>query len=226
MPYNRCVDFLSRIDHTLLKIDANTRMGDFRAGARLVLESNLRAFVVPPNLVKQIAQEFPDLRVATVASYPLGCDTTDVKAASVRRAADDGAREVDIVLNLASLVAGSDEFLAEASELCEIAGEAGVAAKLIIETPILSAERIREVCSALKPLKFLALKTSTGYGREPTSVEDVRMLRECLGGSHKLKASGGIGSLKQAREFADAGADILGMSRTAAIIAELQAEWY
>ena len=226
MPYNRSVDFLSRIDHTLLKIDSGTSLEGFRAGARLVLENSLRAYVVPPNFVRQIALESPNLRVATVVSYPLGCDTVDVKAATVRRAADDGAREVDIVLNLASLASGTDEFLAEASELCETAGEAGVAAKLIIETPILSAKRIREVCTALLPLKFLALKTSTGYGREPTSVEDVRMLRECLGESHKLKASGGIGNLRQAREFVDAGADMLGTSKTQAIIAELQAEWY
>jgi len=220
------VEFLSRIDHTLLKIDADLSLEGFRAGARLVLENNLRAYVIPPNLVRQITQESPNLRVATVVSYPLGCDATDVKAASVRRAADDGAREVDIVLNLTSLIADSEEFLAEASELCETAGDAGVAAKFIIETPILSAERIREVCTALKPLKFLALKTRTGYGREPTSIEDVRMLRECLGESHKLKASGGIGNLQQAREFVDAGADILGTSKTQAIIAELQAEWY
>jgi len=212
------VEFLSRIDHTLLKIDADLSLEGFRAGARLVLENNLRAYVIPPNLVRQITQESPNLRVATVVSYPLGCDATDVKAASVRRAADDGA--------LTSLIADSEEFLAEASELCETAGDAGVAAKFIIETPILSAERIREVCTALKPLKFLALKTSTGYGREPTSIEDVRMLRECLGESHKLKASGGIGNLQQAREFVDAGADILGTSKTQAIIAELQAEWY
>lgn len=226
MPYNLSVDLLSRIDHTLLKIDAGTSLERFRAGARLVLENSLRAYVIPPNLVRQIALESPSLRVATVVSYPLGCDAAKVKSTCILRAAEDGAREVDIVLNLASLVEGTDEFLAEASELCETAGEAGVAAKLIIETPILSAERIREVCTALMPLKFLALKTCTGYGREPTSVEDVRILRECLGESHKLKASGGIGSLKRAREFVDAGADILGTSKTQAVIAELQAEWY
>lgn len=220
------MDLLSRIDHTLLKIGAGTSLDDFRAGARLVLESNLRAFVVPPNFVSQIVQEFPDLRVATVVSYPLGCDLTDVKAASVRRAAEDGAREVDIVLDLASLVAGTEGYLEEAAVLCQAVGEAGVAAKLIMETPILLVERILEVCTALKPLEFMALKTSTGYGREPTRVEEVRVLRECLGELHKLKASGGIGSLKQAREFVDAGADILGTSQTAAIIAELQAEWY
>lgn len=220
------MDLLSRIDHTLLKIDAGISLEEFRAGARLVLENSLRAYVIPPNLVRQIARENPDLCVATVVSYPLGCDATAVKAASVRQAADDGASEVDIVLNLASLVAGTDEYLAEASQMCEAASEAGIAAKLIVETPILSPERVREVCAALRPLKFLALKTSTGYGREPTRVEDVKALRECLGESHMLKASGGIGSLKRVREFVDAGADILGTSKTRAIIAELQAEWY
>jgi len=226
VPYNLRVDLLSRIDHTLLKVNAGTGLEDFRAGARLVGENSLRAYVVPPNLVSQIAREFPNLCVATVVSYPLGCDTADVKAASIRRAAEDGAREADIVLNLASLVAGTDEYTAEASQLCELAAKTGVAAKLIIETPILSLERIREVCTALKPLEFLALKTSTGYYRDPTCVEHVKMIRECLGESHKLKASGGIGSLRQAREFAKAGADILGTSKTQAIIAELQAEWY
>jgi deoxyribose-phosphate aldolase len=207
-------------------VDAGVNTEGFRAGARLVLENNLRAYVVPPNLVRPVAREFPNLRIATVVCYPLGCDTTEVKVAGIRQAVGDGASEVDIVLNLASLVAGTDEYLDEASHLCEAADEAGIAAKLIIETPILSAERIREVCAALMPLEFLALKTSTGYGREPTRVEDVKMLRDCLGESHKLKASGGIGGLKLAREFVDAGADILGTSKAQAIIAELQAEWY
>jgi deoxyribose-phosphate aldolase len=220
------MDLLACIDHTLLKVNAKTSRESFLAGARLVLENGLRAFVVPPNLVSPVTVEFPQLRVATVVSYPLGGDTTEIKRAAILQAARDGAHEVDIVLNLASLVAGTDEYLEEAAELCDSAGEAGVHAKLIIETPILSEKRMREVCAALKPLKFYALKTSTGYGREPTCVEDVRALRECLGESHRLKASGGIGSLHRAREFLDAGADILGASRSAGIISELQAEWY
>ncbi len=226
MSYNHRVDLLSRIDHTLLKIDAGTSRESFFAGARLTLENGLRSFVVPPNLVSSLAREFADLRVVTVVSYPLGCDATAIKATSIRRAAEDGAREVDIVLNLVSLVAGTGEYMEEAVELCDAASDAGIAAKLIIETPILGEKRIREICAALMPLEFLALKTSTGYGREPASAEDVRTLRECLGDSHQVKASGGIGSLKQAREFVEAGADILGTSRTTTIISELQAGWY
>lgn len=207
-----------RIDHTLLKIERGTSLDGFRESARFVLEHGLRAFVVPPSVVRTLASEFPSLSLATVASYPLGCDLLPVKLAQLRAAAVDGAAEVDAVLNLLGLLAVDGSVSEEASALCSEAKQLGIGLKLIIETPILIPELITRACALLQPLDFLAVKTSTGYGREPTKLEDVRLIKRLVGDAHLVKASGGIGTREQAESFIAAGADILGASSTAAIL--------
>lgn len=207
-----------RLDHTLLKLEPGVSLNSFRKGACFVLEHGLRAFVVPPSVVSVLASEFPSLRLVTVASYPLGCDPLPVKLAQLRAAADDGAVEVDAVLNLVGLLEGSASIAEEAYALCDEAKELGLGLKLIIETPILTPALISRACGLLRPLEFLAVKTSTGYGREPTKVEDVALIKQAVGAAHLVKASGGIGTQEEAERFISAGADILGTSRTAAVI--------
>jgi deoxyribose-phosphate aldolase len=207
-----------RIDHTLLKIDRGTSLDTFREGARFVLEHRLRAFVVPPSVVRTLASEFPSLSLATVVSYPLGCDLLPVKLAQLRAAAADGAAEVDAVLNLLGLLAVDGSVSEETSALCREAKQLGIGLKLIIETPILTPELITRACALLQPLDFLAIKTSTGYGREPTKLEDVRLIKQLVGDAHLVKASGGIGTREEAEGFIAAGADILGTSSTTAIL--------
>jgi len=224
--YNELVDLRSRIDHTLLKVESGLTLADFAAAARMTVENGLRGLVVPSNMVAALTGRFPGLKLVTVVSYPLGGDTLGVKLEAVQAAAQDGASEVDAVLDLVSLVSGTDRFVHEAAEICHTARTCGLKVKLIIETPLLEEGRIRQICKMLVEMDFMAIKTSTGYARAATSEREVALLRECMGTRHLVKASGGISDLASARAMVAAGADIIGTSRTAAILSQLQSEWY
>ena len=95
--------------------------------------------------------------------------------------------------------------------------------KAIIETPILAAEQIREAAEVLKASPVGCVKTSTGYGREPTSLEQVELLRDVVGREMRIKASGGIKDLYDVRAMIGAGADIIGTSNAVAIMEEVAA---
>lgn len=202
-----------RIDHTFLKIDDATSKDDLLRAVRETSLYGFRSLVVSPNLVATVARNFPLVRACSVISYPLGCDSLDVKLAAIERAADDGAAEVDAVLDLFALRAANYRKIAiEAIELVKAAHKRKMIIKLILETPILDEELIRAAARALAPAGADFWKTSTGYGRRPTALSAVKLLRELAPDGVHVKASGGIKTLGEAMMAFETGAFVIGTS--------------
>ncbi len=151
------------------------------------------------------SQTFP----VTVVGFPLGAAETAVKQLEAQRAIENGAREIDMVLNIGALKDRNLEFLrAEMSALVSL----GVPVKLIIETGLLNPLEIGTAVECAADCGVSYIKTSTGYGPRGASLEDIALLRSLLPAGMGIKASGGIKNLEQALALGRAGADRLGTS--------------
>ena len=213
-----------RIDHAFLKADQHSTVAELRRNVELVASYGMRAICLTPLLAGTVKKNYPDLRVAAVVSYPLGADTLAAKLEMALELIELGVDELDIVYDLFALVNDNLRKLAlEARELGELTASRSVLHKAIIETPILSEAQISRASHALLESPVDCIKTSTGYGREPTRSEHVRLIRSVVGQSKLVKASGGVRSYSDAQRMIGAGADIIGTSSGSAIIDEARA---
>ncbi len=206
-------DLAQYIDHTLLKPAATAEQID-RLCAE-ALEFSFAAVCVNPVWVKRAAGHLRGsrVRVASVVGFPLGATTPEIKAAEARRALREGAREIDMVLNVGALKSGDHELvrrdIAGVSEACR---EVGALNKVILETVLLSDEE-KVIASRLAQLaKANFVKTSTGFGGGGATVFDVALMRETIGSNMEVKASGGIKSSEEAQQMIAAGATRIGAS--------------
>jgi deoxyribose-phosphate aldolase len=159
--------------------------------------------------------------LCTVAGFPIGYDHVEAKLASLRRSADLGADEVDVVINLSAVKTGHWELTKnELQALHETAVERGVVLKSIIEAQLLSEDEIMHICEISNALGLHYVKTSTGFFGDPVREEIVKLLRRHLDPSIKIKASGGINRYHQAVKMIRAGADRIGCSQSVAIVKE------
>lgn len=213
-----------RIDYAFLKVDQRVRVTALREAVSLVQEHGLRALCVPPVLAGTVKKNYPQLRVCAVVSYPLGLDSLAAKVFILQELIEQQIDEVDIVYDLFALVNDNQRKLAlEAQRLGELTSAAQVFHKAIIETPVLSEEQISWAADILRQSPVDCIKTSTGYGREPTCLDHVRLLRQVLGHDKQIKAAGGIASLYDAQAMLDAGADIIGTSHPLAVVKDVSA---
>ncbi len=211
-----------RIDYAFLKVDSRTRVASLREAVGLVQDWGLRALCVPPVLAGTVKQNFPQLRVCAVISFPLGLDSLAAKIFALQELIEQQVDEVDIVYDLFALVNDNQRKIElEAQRLGELTSAAQVFHKAIIETPVLSEEQIRWAAEVLRQSPVDCVKTSTGYGREPTSLDHVRLLRQVVGHEKQIKAAGGISNLYEAQAMLDAGADIIGTSHPLRIVEEV-----
>jgi deoxyribose-phosphate aldolase len=205
------------IDHTLLKPDASlAQIEQLCAEAR---EHNFFSVCVNGSWVAA-ARHFldgSDVKVASVVGFPLGAMISDVKRYETEVAIDDGAHEIDMVLNIARLKAGDDKYVfREIVDVVEAADERTV--KVILETCLLTdAEKIR-ACQLVVESGAQFVKTSTGFSPAGATVADVKLLRETVGLKFGVKASGGIRDVQTALAMIAAGATRLGTSSGIAIV--------
>lgn len=212
-------ELAKRLDHTLLKIDEATVQDDLSKAVFETMKFGFRSLVIHPNLVATVARHFPMVRVAAVISYPLGCDSIDIKTAAIQRAADDGASEVDVVLDLFAIRAANWRKIAvEAKHLVETAHKRKIIVKLILETPILDEDYIRALARAIMHAGADFWKTSTGYGRRPATLNSVRLLKELAPDDVHVKASGGFRTLEDVMMAISVGASVIGTSNSPAIM--------
>ncbi|MGE4291343.1 MAG: deoxyribose-phosphate aldolase [Desulfovibrio sp.] len=157
-----------------------------------------------------------------VAGFPLGATLSRVKAFEAEAAVREGAREIDMVLNLGAFAAGEYDLVREdVSEVVRAIPEIPV--KVIIETGYLSDEEKRLACALCAEAGAAFVKTSTGFGPGGATTADVRLMRAAVGPGMGVKASGGIRDLATARTMLEAGADRIGTSSSVAIaLAELE----
>jgi len=214
-----------KIDHTLLKSEATGTMIDKLCDE--ALEYGFAAVCVNPVWVRRCGERLggSTVHVASVAGFPLGANRTEVKADEARRAIDDGAGEIDMVVNLGELIGGNHlavtEDIAGVAEAVHKAGSGNIL-KVILETAALTEEQIMAGCRCAADAGADFVKTSTGFHPAGgATVEAVRLLKRYCGG-FKVKAAGGIRDWATARAMLDAGADRLGCSAGIKIINEIQ----
>lgn len=205
-------------DHTILKADATE--AQVAKICEEALENNFASVCVNQYYTKFVAEKLKgsDVDVCTVVGFPLGMSDTRVKAFETKAAIEDGATEVDMVINVGALKDKKyDYVLNDIKTLKEVCGK-DVVLKVIIETCLLTDEEKVKACELSKEAGADFVKTSTGFSTAGAKAEDVALMRKTVGPEMGVKASGGIHSAEEAQAMIDAGANRLGTSATLAII--------
>ena len=211
------MDLAKYIDHTQLAADATKdKIEKLCAEAR---EANFASVCVNSCWVSYAKELLSgsSVNVCTVIGFPLGAMSSKAKAAETKIAIDDGADEIDMVINIGFLKSGMfDEVLSDIKAVRE--ASKGKILKVIIETCLLTEDEKIKACELSAEAGADFVKTSTGFSKAGATKEDVALMRRCIPSSMKVKASGGIRSYESAMEMIEAGAERLGCSSGMAII--------
>ncbi|WP_445612726.1 deoxyribose-phosphate aldolase [Geobacillus sp. YF-1] len=206
------------IDHTLLKPEATKEQ--IIQLCREAKQYGFASVCVNPAWVKAAARELSgtDVRVCTVIGFPLGATTPETKAFETNNAIENGAGEVDMVINIGALKSGDDE-LVERDIRAVVEAAAGKAlVKVIIETALLTDEEKVRACQLAVKAGADYVKTSTGFSGGGATVEDVALMRRTVGDKAGVKASGGVRDRETAEAMIAAGATRIGTSSGVAIV--------
>jgi deoxyribose-phosphate aldolase len=206
-------DWAGLVDHTLLKAEASE--ADITRLCEEAAQYRFASVCVNPSWVKTSACVLrgSGVPVCTVVGFPLGATLADVKAYETRRAIFDGAREIDMVINIGALKSGDDcavEY--DIRSVVEAAHESGVLVKTIIETALLTDDEKVRACLAAKRAGADFVKTSTGFAKSGATVADVALMRRTVGPDLGVKAAGGVRGIEDARAMVEAGATRIGAS--------------
>ena len=205
------------IDHTILKANATREQVE-----RLCDEASEHGFAsvcVNSCWVALAAERLADtpVKVCTVIGFPLGAMSTAGKVAEATCAVADGADELDMVINVGWLLAGDADAVRD-DIAAVVTAARGRCVKVILETCLLTPEKIAEACELSVEAGATFVKTSTGFSTGGATVEDVALMRKTVGNRCKVKASGGIHNAAEAQAMVDAGADRIGTSSGIAIV--------
>lgn len=206
------------IDHTLLKADATKQ-----EIVKLIEEAKEYSFAsvcVNPTWVKTAAEmlaDTPEVKVCTVIGFPLGAATPETKAFETKNAIENGATEVDMVINIGALKDMQDELVERDIRTVVEAAKGKALTKVIIETCLLTNEEKVRACELSVKAGADFVKTSTGFSTGGATVEDIRLMRKTVGPEIGVKASGGVRSREDALAMVEAGATRIGASSGVAI---------
>lgn len=207
------------IDHTLLKPEATKQQVE-----ELCAEAKQYGFAsvcINPGYVKLCAQLLRDtsVKVCTVIGFPLGATSTESKTFETERAIKDGAREVDMVINIGMLKSGEFDYVQnDIFAVTHAAHRNNVLAKVIIETGLLTDEEKIKACVLAKRAGADFVKTSTGFAKGGATVGDIALMRLVVGPDLGIKASGGVRTQEQAKALIESGADRIGASASVKIV--------
>jgi deoxyribose-phosphate aldolase len=211
------------IDHTLLKPDATRR--DIEALCREAAEFRFASVCVNPTWVALCATllEATGVKVCSVVGFPLGATTPDTKHYETRRAIFDGAREIDMVINIGALKSGELRVVERDVEAVAVpCREAGALSKVIIEAALLTDDEKITACTLAKAAGADYVKTSTGFGPGGATAADVALMRRVVGEDMGVKAAGGVRDLESLKAMVAAGATRVGASAGVRIVQESQ----
>ena len=213
-------DIARCIDHTLLKPDAT--VDDIKKLCAEADEFQFATVCISPSYVPLAAKELENSRVkvCTVVGFPSGAHHPTIKAMETRRAIRDGAREIDMVINIGALKSGDDELVYRDIRLvCEACEDGGATSKVIIEAALLTDDEKVRACTLAKKAKAGFVKTSTGFGPHGATAADVALMAKTVADTGiGVKAAGGIKSLEDAQSMIKAGATRIGASAGIAIL--------
>ena len=204
-------ELLSRLDHTLLKQTATWE--EIRRICEEGMKYQTASVCIPPCYVKRAKEYVQDIvNICTVIGFPNGNTTTAVKVLETRDAVENGADEIDMVINLGMVKERDyDRVLEEIQAVKQACG--GKVLKVIIETCLLTEDEKLEMCRVVTRSGAEYIKTSTGFSTGGATFADVELMRKHVGEQVKVKAAGGISSVEDAEKFLTLGADRLGTSR-------------
>lgn len=205
------------IDHTILKPIAQRK--DIEQLCREAKEHNFASVCVNPCWVSYASKllEGSSVKVCTVIGFPLGANDSKVKAFEAKNAIEQGAGEVDMVINIGALKAGEYDLVK--SDIAAVrAASQGKVLKVIIETSYLTDEEKQKVCQICAECGADFVKTSTGFSSSGATAEDVALMAKAAGANVKVKASGGIRTREDALKMIEAGASRLGTSAGVKIV--------
>ena len=198
------------IDHTLLKPIATTE--DIKKLCMEARENDFFSVCVNPcnvSLAKKML-EGTDVKVACVVGFPLGANRTDMKVLEAVKAVEDGASEIDMVINIGALKEGNYKLVLD--EINQIREKSGVLLKVIIETSQLTREEVIKMCEIVNESKAECIKTSTGFVGGGAELETVKLMCSLMNEDKFVKASGGIRDKETALKMIEVGAKRLGTS--------------
>lgn len=209
-------DILKYVDHTLLSQTASWE--EIRELCDDAVKYGTASVCIPPSYVKRAKDYVQDkMAVCTVIGFPNGYATTAAKVFETQDAVKNGADEIDMVINLGWVKDRNYEEVKEEIRQIKQACQ-GRILKVIIETCLLTEEEKIEMCRVVTDAGADFIKTSTGFSKAGATLEDIRLFKEHIGNDVKMKAAGGISSLKDAEDFLSLGALRLGTSRIVKLI--------
>ena len=211
-------EVLGKCDHTLLSVTAT--WDEIKALIDDGIKYHTASVCIPPCFVREAKQYAGDrLAICTVIRFPSGYNSTETKVFETAAAVSNGADEIDMVINIGDLKAGNYQKIEEEIVAIKAACD-GKLLKVIIETCLLTeAEKIK-MCEIVTSAKAEYIKTSTGFSKAGATCEDVKIFAKHVGKNVKIKAAGGIASIKDAEDFIALGASRLGTSRIVKIVKE------
>ena len=212
-------DKLSRmIDHTILKADATK--DEVQALCKEAKEYNFASVCINPSNISVAKRELQgtDVKVCTVIGFPLGANVTEVKKFETKVAIEDGATEVDMVMNIGKLKEEDYDYVLKDIEAVVEAAKGKAIVKVILETCLLNDEEKKVACLLSKKAGANFVKTYTGFSIGGATEEDIRLMRETVGEEMGVKASGGVRTYSDAIKMINAGATRIGASASINIV--------
>ncbi|MDD7463248.1 MAG: deoxyribose-phosphate aldolase [Anaerococcus sp.] len=203
-------EIFKHIDHTLLK--AFARWEDIEKLCDEAIKYKTASVCIPQTYIKRVKEKYGDkINICTVVGFPLGYNSTESKLTEVKVAIEDGANEIDMVVNIPEVKNGNFQKVEdEIRALKKACGEKIL--KVIIETCYLSEEEKIALCKAITEAGADYIKTSTGFGTDGAKIEDIRLFKKHIGENVKIKAAGGVKTEEDLTMFIEEGCDRIGTS--------------
>lgn len=211
-------DLINRIDHSLLK--PNLTKEEYIDGLNFAKEIGVAAVCVNPHRLK-LAKQILDktgVEIGTVIGFPSGAHSTAVKVFEAKEAFENGATELDMVIDIGSMLDGDYEKVRE--DIKAVVDATPAVVKVILENAFLTKTQIKKGSELVEEAGAHYVKTSTGFASSGSTVEDLKIMRDSVSSHIKIKAAGGLKNLEECIAAIEAGSDRIGISSTKAILAE------
>ena len=217
-------EILKHIDHTLLKAVATWE--DIKVLCDEAIEYGTASVCVPACYISRIHETYGDkINICTVVGFPLGYSVTEAKVLETRKAIEDGANEIDMVINISDVKNGDlEKVTKEIAALKEACGDKIL--KVIIETCYLTEEEKIAMCKSVTEAGADYIKTSTGFGTAGATIEDIKLFKQHIGENVKIKAAGGVKTVEDLEMFINEGCERIGTSSAINLIKGKEAQGY
>ncbi len=211
-------EIIAHVDHTQLKAFATWE--DIEKLCEEAMEYKTASICIPPCYVKRVRQKYGNrLKICTVVGFPLGYSVTEAKVEETRKALEDGADEIDMVINISDVKNGDYDKVTQ--EIISVKREClNHILKVIVETCYLTEKEKIAMCHAVTDAGAEYIKTSTGFGTAGADMADISLFKEYIGDAVRIKAAGGIRTKEDMEAFLGAGCDRIGSSAAAEVMKE------